>query len=197
MWLKTLMGKHIFKKNLGFFATNSKCVILAVKIFGSPKMQHYTLCHGKQIAQTFFPRVLFDGSLPCHFATDTSIAQINHHGWWFFSTPTEKVGAGNYLPKRGDHLCAIYTSLLQVLLTILCKFTMIILYLYYSSSKRYQHVTARPSEVLFGCLTPGLWLLCSAWSERRRLCADGRGRQASNYTVCYSTLDSHVAAFGN
>lgn len=71
----------------------------------------------------------------------------------------------------------------------------IILYLFYYSSKRYELVTARPSEVLSRCLTPRPQLLCSAWCERRRLCTDGRGSQASNDTVSYSPLDSPVAAF--
>lgn len=57
------------------------------------------------------------------------------------------------------------------------------MYLYYCSSIRYQYDTAR----LFGC---------HAMPELRAGCADGRGSQASNHTVSYSTLDSCVAALG-
>lgn len=73
------------------------------------------------------------------------------------------MGAYNYLPKRSNHLCAVYTFLLKLVLAIFCRFMMIILYLYYSNSRRYQLASARPSEVLFGYLTPGLLLLLSVW----------------------------------
>lgn len=129
-------------------------------------MQHYTLCHGKQIAQTFFSLAcclmvlhLIILSLTLEFTNKSSWLVIPFHCHRKKGT----VGAYNYLPKRGNHLCAVYTSSLQAGLAILCRFMMIILYLYYRNSKRYQHITARPSKVLFGCLTPGLWLLCNVW----------------------------------
>lgn len=127
-------------------------------------MQHYTLCHGKHTAQTFFPLacclMVF---LPVIFSL--TLAFSNKSSWLVipFHFPTGKVEAYNDLPKKGKDLCAVYTSLFQVALPIFFWFMMIILYLYCSNSRRYQHVTARPSEVLFGCLTPGLWLLCSVW----------------------------------
>lgn len=158
---ESINGETYFLNELGFFP-NSYCLLCVILSICS-KMQHYTLCHGKQIAETFFP-------LACCLMVLLPVilsltpAYTNKSSWLMIPFHCHREsGSIVTCPKRGNYHSAFYISLLQVVLAKLHRFMIIILYLYYSNSKRYQQITTRPSEVLFGCVTPGLWLLCSVW----------------------------------
>lgn len=89
---KNINGKHIFKKNL-YFLLQQSLNTSNVKVFGSQKKCKTTFwATGKK--ELIFPfRMLFDGSPPHHFASDTGTAQNDFYVWCFHPCPTEKMGA--------------------------------------------------------------------------------------------------------